>query len=145
MQGIEIVYANIRKESSRFLPTLLRDLKIASAYNTIKAETKKNGYLEHMNTLSQNKQTIIDELIKKLRSYYAKDEPTTDTLVKAANNIFEAMVNTQFMGSDDDYDTISSYFAEQRKSQAIKQITNHTKLTGWGVGIHAFVSPSGMI
>lgn len=143
MRGIETTYQNISKESQKFLPTLLKDPKISSAYKRIVFEVAKDNYLNKFDAIQTDKKTVIDGIAKKLTAQYPWQ--TTSDYLAAANNIFEAMINTQFMGGQDGYDNISSYFAEQWKADAINKLKNKVKVTGWGVWLHAFISPSGLM
>lgn len=143
MRGIETTYQNISKESQRFLPTLLKDPKISSAYKRIIFEVEKDNYLNKFDAIQSDIKTVVDGIAKKLMVQYPWQNHSD--YQSAANNIFEAMVNTQFMGGADGYDNISSYFAEQWKADAINKLKNKVKVTGWGVWLHAFISPVGLM
>lgn len=126
MKGIEQVYQAMLKTTKTILPKVF-DEQFKSDYLTLKNAVKKGNYIQNEPALTQLKNKILSSIAKGLGSTY-KDSTSTER-IDAANNIFEAMINTDFDGSPTSYENISSYFAEQRKEQSVNDLKNKIKIT----------------
>jgi hypothetical protein len=139
MGGISDTATNIKKEASSFLPKLLNNNSMFNRIMSIDSAVKKDNYLKDL-TLESNRNKAKDAIRSLLMKQYPDQSPEEYTA--ATDGLFDAIIQTQYNGSPEGIQKIANHLSEQWKEAQVNELKNKTKITGRGVGIHAFVSPA---
>lgn len=139
MGGISETATNIQKELSGFLPKLLNSDSMFNRIMSIDSAVKKDNYLQDL-TLESNRNKAKDPIRSLLMKQYPNEK--SEMYEEATNTLFDAIIQTQYDGSPEGIQKIANHLSEQWKEAQVNELKNKTKITGRGVGIHAFVSPA---
>lgn len=139
MAGIEKTYSNLKKEICSFLPWMMNQL--APNLKNLKEMVQHENFAQNP-SYDTNRNSIIAILQSALIKKYPWQ--STDDYARAANDLFVGMVYMDYDGSSESNTMLTNYFAEQWKEQSVDNLKNKMKLTGWGVWLHAFITPTGI-
>lgn len=141
--GIDHTANTIRSEANQFIDQLLNNATLAGHVAAIDRITRERWWSLADSEL--NSHTI--GLRNIIRSTLTKKYPdqSSEEYEVAVENIVGGIMQTQYTWGRRERDNIVNYFVEQRRGAAISDLKWKTKVTGWGIGLHAFVNPKNLI
>jgi len=141
--GIDHTANTIRSEANQFVDQLLNNGTLAGHVAAIDRITRERWWSLADSEL--NSHTI--GLRNIIRSTLTKKYPdqSSEEYEVAVENIVGGIMQAQYTWGRRERDNIVNYFVEQRRGAAISDLKWKTKVTGWGIGLHAFVNPKNLI
>jgi hypothetical protein len=141
--GIDHTANAIRSEANQFVDQLLNNATLAGHVAAIDRITRERWWSLADSEL--NSHTI--GLRNIIRSTLTKKYPdqSSEEYEVAVENIVGGIMQAQYTWDRRERDNIVNYFVEQRRGAAISDLKWKTKVTDWGIGLHAFVNPKNLI